>query len=184
MLTDTQARDAKPAEKPYKLSDAQALYLFVRPTGSKQWRFDNAFNARRKTLTIGAYPHTSLQDARRALDDARKALSKKVDPALKPISSTFKDVAEEWLRKLEKEGDDPKTWKKKRWLLSYAYPYIGSRNISEITAPELLQLLRKLEAPGKYESAKRLRSVLSRIFRYAIATPGPSAIPLPISSAR
>ncbi len=55
MLTDTQARNAKPAVKPYKLSDAQGLYLFVRPTGSKQWRFDYAFNARRKTLTIGAF---------------------------------------------------------------------------------------------------------------------------------
>lgn len=170
MLTDTQARNAKPAEKPYKLSDAQGLYLFVRPSGSKQWRFDYTFNDRRKTLTIGTYPHASLQDARRSLDDAKKALSKNVDPALKPTASTLKEVAEEWLRKLEKQGDLPPTMEKKHWLLSYAYPYIGNRNIPEITAPELLRLLRKLEAPGKYESAKRLRSVLSRIFRYAIAT--------------
>jgi integrase len=61
-------------------------------------------------------------------------------------------------------------WKKKRWLLSYAYPFIGNRNLTDITAPELLRVLRKLEGPGKYESAKRLRSVLSRVFRYGIAT--------------
>jgi integrase len=170
VLTDVQARNAKPAEKPYKLSDAQGLYLFIRTTGSKPWRFDYTFNARRKTLTIGTYPYTSLQGARRSVDDAKRSLSKDIDPALKPAAAGFKDVAEEWLRTLAKEGDDPKTMEKKRWLLSYAYPYIGSRNISGITAPELLQLLRRLEAPGKYESAKRLRSVLSRIFRYAIAT--------------
>ncbi|KAB2939373.1 MAG: tyrosine-type recombinase/integrase [Hyphomicrobium sp.] len=170
MLTDAQVRNAKPAAKPYKLSDAAGLYLFVRPTGSKQWRFDYKFNARRKTLTIGTYPYTSLQEARQSLHEAKNALSKSIDPALKPASATFKDVAEEWLKKLENEGDAAPTMEKKRWLLSYAYPYIGNRNLTDITAPELLRVLRKLEGPGKYESAKRLRSVLSRVFRYGIAT--------------
>lgn len=170
MLSDTQALNAKPLDRPYKLSDAAGLYLFVRPTGSKQWRFDYSYNSKRKTLTIGTYPYTSLKEARRSLENAKTALEKNIDPALRPLSVTFKDVAEEWLRKLEKEGDDPKTMEKKRWLLSYAYPVIASRPIPEITAPELLRILRKLESSGKYESAKRLRSNLSRIFRYAIAT--------------
>jgi len=170
VLTDAQVRNAKPAAKPYKLSDAAGLYLFVRPTGSKQWRFDYKFNDRRKTLTIGTYPYTSLQEARQSLHEAKKALSKSIDPAMKPTSATFKNVAEEWLKKLENEGDAAPTMEKKRWLLSYAHPYIGNRNLTDITAPELLRVLRKLEGPGKYESAKRLRSVLSRVFRYGIAT--------------
>jgi integrase len=170
VLSDTKALNAKPDAKPYKLADAQGLYLFVRPTGSKQWRFDYSYNTKRKTLTIGTYPYTSLKDARRSLEEAKTALEKNIDPALKPLSATFRDVAEEWLRKLEREGDDPKTMEKKRWLLTYAYPYLATRPVKEITAPELLRVLRKLEDRGMYESCKRLRSNFSRIFRYAIAT--------------
>jgi integrase len=170
VLTDAKARNAKPCARPYKLSDGAGLYLFVRPSGSKQWRYDYSFNVRRKTLAIGTYPYTSLRDARQLLHDSKTALAKSIDPALKPTTTTFKEIAEEWLTKLENEGDAAPTMQKKRWLLAYAYPYIGNRSLCEITAPELLRVLRKLEGPGKYESAKRLRSVLSRVFRYGIAT--------------
>jgi integrase len=170
VLTDTEARTAKPKDKAYKLYDREGLYLFVRPTGSKQWRYDYEFNHKRKTLTIGSYPDVRLLDARRARDDARRSLKTHKDPSFKAAGSTFKAVAEEWLHKLEREGDAPITTEKKRWLLSYAYPILEDRPISQITAPEILQALRKLEAKGKYESARRLRSVISRIFRYAIAT--------------
>lgn len=170
MLSDARVLNAKAMEKPYKLSDAYGLYLFIRPTGSKQWRFDYSFARKRKTLTIGTYPHVSLKDARNALGEAKRALSQDIDPALRPSSTTFRDVADEWLRKLEREGDATPTMEKKRWLLTYANPYLAQRPVHQITAPELLRVLRKLEDTGKYESAKRLRSVLSRIFRYAIAT--------------
>jgi hypothetical protein len=170
VLSDLKARTAKPRVRPYKLADGQGLYLFVRPTGSKQWRFDYSLNNKRRTLTIGTYPETSLLDARRSRDDAKRSLKKHIDPLPRAIATTFKAVAEEWLAKLEREGDIAPTMVKKRWLLSYAYPYLSERPIADISAPELLQVLRKVEQPGRYESAKRLRSILSRIFRYAIAT--------------
>lgn len=170
MLSDTRARTAKPKEKPYKLSDGAGLYLFVRPTGSKQWRYDYSFNQRRKTLTFGTYPHTTLAEARAQLQSAKTSLNKNTDPALKAEGCTFKEVAEEWLRTLEAKGDNPNTMQRKRCLLAYAYPHIGTKNVQDITTPELLAILRRLEANKLYESTKRLRSNLSRIFRYAIAT--------------
>ena len=80
-LVDTRLRNAKPKEKPYKLTDGNGLYLLVTPTGGKLWRFDYSFSAKRKTLSIGSYPEVSLTDARQRRDEARKLLVSGVDPS-------------------------------------------------------------------------------------------------------
>jgi integrase len=95
---------------------------------------------------------------------------RRLDKQIATIGNTFKTVAEEVLGKLEKEGRAPQTLEKLRWLLDFAYPSIGERRIAEITAPELLSVLRKVEARGRYETARRLRSTCGMVFRYAIAT--------------
>ena len=179
-LTDTALRNAKPRDSAYKLSDRDGLYLLVSTTGTKLWRFDYRFLAKRKTLALGKYPTVGLADARRACDDARKLLSQNIDPSEKrkldklamtiAAETTFRVVAEEWLLKMEREGRADSTMDKARWLLDLAYLKIGDRPIGAITAPELLLMLRRVEARGHYELAKRLRSVCGRVFRYAIAT--------------
>lgn len=179
-LTDTAVRSAKPRESAYKMSDSTGLYLFVPPSGSKLWRLDYRFSGKRKTLTLGKYPFIGLAEARRARDDARLLLEQGVDPSQKrkldrlaasvAAGNTLSVIAEEWMRKAEREGRAPATLSKNRWLLSLALPILGNRPISDITAPELLLVLRKAEARGCYETAKRMRSLFSRIFRYAIAT--------------
>src|SRR5262249_49834535 len=176
MLTDTRVRGAKPAVRPIKLTDGGGLHLLIQPHGSKLWRLAYRFAGKQKTLALGIYPTVSLQEAREHRDAAKRLLAKGFDPSVhrrlgngaKTESNSFKGVAEEVLAKLEKEGKADATLKKWRWLLAFAYPLLGDRPIGEITAPELLSVLRRVEASDRFESARRLRSTCGAIFRYAV----------------
>jgi integrase len=178
MLTDTRVRGAKPDQRPVKLSDGGGLHLLIQPHGSKLWRLAYRFIGKQKTLALGIYPTISLQEAREQRDAAKRLLAKGIDPSAKrrldkqtvATGNTFKAVAEEVLKKLEREGRAPRTLRKLRWLLDLAYPLIGERRVAEITAPELLSVLRKVESRGRYETAHRLRSTCGTVFRYAVAT--------------
>ena len=178
MLNDTRVRNAKPAERPIKLSDSGGLHLLIQPHGSKLWRLAYRFGGKQKTLAIGVYPTVTLKHAREKRDEAKRLLADGIDPSthrrLEKLTAasgnTFQAVAEEVLAKLEREGRADVTLTKKRWLLDFAYPAIGDRPVTEITAPELLAVLRKVEPRGRYETARRLRSTCGMVFRYAIAT--------------
>lgn len=179
-LTDTAIRNAKPHDRPYKLADGGGLYLLVNPTGSRLWRLKYRVEGREKLLSIGAYPDVSLARARERRDEARKALGEGLDPsALKrhaqqaakaaPVN-TFRAVAEEHLGKLTREGLADITLGKRRWLLDFAYPHFGDRDIATVSSADVLAALRQVEAKGHHETARRLRSVTGSVFRYAIAT--------------
>lgn len=180
MLTQLQITSAKAKAKPYNLSDGQGLVLIVQPTGSKLWRFRYRYGGAQKTLHLGPWPTLSLADAREKCREARKTIAAGLDPVLEKkraritarfsVATSFKEVALEWLAKCEREGRADVTVDKIRWLLGMAYPLIGSHPINSITPTEALAVLRKVEAKGRYESARRMRSVLSRVFRYGIAT--------------
>ncbi|MDV5824532.1 MULTISPECIES: tyrosine-type recombinase/integrase [Sphingobium] len=180
MLTYIQINAAKPREKAWNLSDSQGLYLVIQPNGSKLWRFNYRFLDKQKKLHLGGWPTTSLADARVRRDEAKKKIAEGIDPALEKkrariaakyaAANTFEAVAEEWLVKCERDGLAPVTVDKIRWLLAKAYPVIGSIPIAQITPHEALAVLRKVEATGAFESARRMRSVLSRVFRYGVAT--------------
>jgi integrase len=178
MLNDTRVRTAKPADRAVKLSDSGGLYLLIQPNGSKLWRLAYRFGGKQKTLAIGVYPTVTLKHAREKRDEAKRLLADNIDPSMQrrlekltaASGNTFRAVAEEVLVKLEREGRADVTLAKKRWLFDFAYPAIGERPIAKITAPELLAVLRKVEARGRYETARRLRSTCGMVFRYAIAT--------------
>lgn len=171
---------AKSKDKPYKLSDELGLYLLVMPTGGRLWRFNYRFEGKQKTLAFGNYPDLPLAKARAMRATAREALAEGHDPAQvrkdkqreaqARSNETFQAISEEWLGKLEREGRSSATMTKMRWLLDFARPDIGERPITELTAPELLDVLRKIELRGRHETANRLRSTFGTIFRYAIAT--------------
>jgi integrase len=177
---DVAFRSAKPREKPFKLSDGGGLFLLVQPNATKLWRLAYRFDGRQKLLALGQYPVISLADARIKRDAAKKLLADGVDPSIARKSerriaqmsrrNTFKAVAEELLIKFKGEGDAPATLKKKQWLLDFATPEFGNRPIAEIKAPEILDVLRKIEKRGRYETATRVRSTVGAVFRYAIAT--------------
>jgi integrase len=179
-LNHIQITNAKPRDKAYKVADSDGLYLVVNSNGTKLWRMNYRYLARQKTLYFGEWPTISLADARGRRDDARRQLTNGLDPVAEKkadrlaqqiaAANTFKAVAEEWVTKNEREDRAPVTLDKIRWLLGMAYPMIGDRPVSKISPQEVLAVLRKIEATGRCESARRMRSVLSRVFRYAIAT--------------
>jgi integrase len=179
-LTETAIRKAKPKAKSYKMSDTLGLYLQVNPSGSKLWRLKYHIDGVERKLALGSYPMVKLTEAREARDVARKQVSKLIDPnaakrqerivASISASNTFATVAEELLAKREIEGLSPRTMEKYVWLINLLSPDFVRRPVSEITPAELLHELRHHERRGRFETAKRLRSMASRVFRYAAAT--------------
>ncbi|MBU6207601.1 MAG: integrase arm-type DNA-binding domain-containing protein, partial [Alphaproteobacteria bacterium] len=170
---------AKGKDRAYKLADANGLFLYVTPEGRRYWRMNYRFDGKQRTLSFGVFPEVSLADARGKRDTARKALAEGNDPGIvkkraaiqakMDASNTFKIVAEEWLDKAKREGRAEVTLGKLSWLLGLAYPKIGDLKVNDITAPELLAVLRAVEKRGHYETARRLRSTCGQVFRYAIA---------------
>ncbi|MFG1190757.1 tyrosine-type recombinase/integrase [Xanthobacter flavus] len=179
-LSDVAVRSAKPQPRPVKLSDGGGLHLLVTPTGGRLWRLAYRFEGKQKQLALGAYPAVGLADARKARDAAKSALAAGVDPAAKAkaekaarqtaAANTFNLIADELLEKLAQENRSATTLDKVAWLLGFAREELGNRPISEITAAEVLSVLKKMEARGRRESAGRLRSTIGRVFRYAAAT--------------
>lgn len=178
-LTDSAVRNAKTKAKQYKLADERGLYLLVKPNGSRLWRLKYRLHGKEQLYAIGPYPTVSLKDAREAALKARKEIGEGKHPlaedkrreaeARSRAANTFQLVAEEYITKRELEGLDPVTVAKARWYLRFLSP-LWSRPVSEIEAYELLEVVKALEATGKRESAARVLSFASRVFRFAVVT--------------
>lgn len=178
-LTDMKCRNARPGQRLKKLSDGGGLQLWIQPSGSRQWRLAYRFGGKQRLLALGPYPVLSLADARERRGEAKKLLAKDVDPseakrqakrAQAQSEDTFRAIAQEYVSKLTQEGRAEATLTKLEWLLSFAYPTLGSRPVRHITVPEVLGVLQRVEARGRYETARRLRSTIGSVFRYAMAT--------------
>ncbi|MFY9326661.1 MAG: integrase arm-type DNA-binding domain-containing protein [Georgfuchsia sp.] len=179
-LTDIVIRRTKPAEKVLKLADEKGLYLRVESSGSKLWRFDYRFANKRKTLSLGKYPDVSLAQARERHTEARKLLANGVDPCevkkaqkiatAEGGANSFESVAREWFIKHKP------TWAKSHAdkiiarLENDLFPWLGGRPISEITPPEILRCLRRIEARGALDTAHRALQNCGQVLRYAVAT--------------
>src|ERR1700736_834600 len=175
-LTESTIRAAKPAEKPYKLYDERGLFMLVTPAGGRLWRFKYRRAGVEKLLTLGAYPDVSLKRAREKRDDARRNVADGIDPGVKrraerdAQTNTFAAVADEWLL-TKKNSLTPATWARdRRQIFKWVVPYLGNKPIGSIEAPELLEVLKRIEAKGVIDTAHRTREVCGRLFRYAIAT--------------
>ena len=170
-LTDTACRNAKPTDKPRKLTDSGNLYLLVQPTGARLWRMNYRFQGKQKTLAFGKSPEVGLADARVRRDDARMILASGLDPAdPRPVDSvSFEEVARDWLkgRASWSRGHFARVMSR---LEDDIFPQFGHMAISKIEAPTILAALRKVEDRGAMEIAKRLRQTIGQIMRYAIAT--------------
>lgn len=179
-LSDVAVRNAKPREKEYKLADGEGLYLLVTPAGGKLWRVKFRIDGREKKLALGAYPTISLRDARKRRDEARGRIADGKDPSREKqqakhrakvaAANTFGEIAKEYLAKRRREGMASSTADKGDYYISRMGPMIARLPISEIGAPDLLAVLRRIEAKGNYETARRVLQLASRVFRYAVAT--------------
>ena len=180
MLTSTACKNAKPKDKPYKLSDEKGLFLLVHPNGSKYWRLKYRVAGKEKLLSLGVYPEVSLADARDRRDESRKLHSKGVDPGAakqvekrtKKIASanSFEAIAKEWLANVKhKWSEDHHTYTLRRFE-AYAFPDIGCTPIAEISTPTLLAMARKIEVRGTIETTHKVLNACGQVFRYAIAS--------------
>jgi integrase len=179
-LTDIAIRNAKPREREYKLADGRGLYLLVTPSGGRLWRLKYRLHGVEKKLALGRYPDISLGEARKLRDAAREAVGSGNDPgtvrrreriaAKFAMGVTFGDVASEYIEKAEREGRAPATITKLRWMREWLLSSIGRRPVNQIEAHEILAVLKRQEANGNLETAKRTRAFASRVFRYAVAT--------------
>ena len=179
-LTDTAIRNAKPAEKAKKLFDGGGLYLEVAPSGGKWWRLKYRFGGKEKRLSLGVYPDVSLKDARERRDEARKLLANEVDPSenrkakkaakLERAANSFEVVAREWFGKHSPNWSANHSDRIIRRLERDIFPWIGGKPIADITAPQLLEVIRRIEQRGALETAHRALGNCGQVFRYAIAT--------------
>ncbi len=179
-LNDTTIRALKPKDKPYKVSDFEGLYLTVTPTGSRLWHLKYRIEGREKRLSFGAYPHVTLAQARKLKDQAKAVLAAGNDPgALKQEekqslrdseAQSFSAIAAAFKDRAQKEGKALATQTKTEWLPDMANADFGNKQMAEINPAMILGCLRKVEAKGNYETARRLRARIGGVFRYAIAT--------------
>lgn len=181
-LTVTACKNAKPREdgKPLRLSDEKGMYLEVMPTGAKYWRLKYRFNGKEKRLALGVFPEVGLADARDKREEARRLLSEGIDPsehrkvakASTQLNSenSFEAVAREWFAKYLPTWVASHADKIMRRFERDLFPWLGSRPIAAIEAPELLSCLQRIEHRGAIETAHRAMQNAGQVFRYAIAT--------------
>lgn len=157
-------------------SDIQGLQLHVFSTGRKSWYMAYRFEGKQKSYGIGTYPEVSLAEAREKKEDARMLLKKGIDPnALKKIQqkenaglNSFQHVALEWYGKKQSIWANSTANKVKRRLEVDLLPYLGEKNIAEISAPQLLEVIRRIENRS-VDTAYRALEECGQIFRYGIA---------------
>jgi hypothetical protein len=180
-LTDRQIRNAKGLpERILKLSDGEGLQLWLMPSGAKLWNLAYRFDGKQRKLAIGPFPRVSLRDARTRREEAKRQLDNGLDPshqkrlariaAATQRANTFGSIADELLVQKRREGKAPSTMAKLEWLLRLARPALGTKPMNVIAAPEVLQVLRGVEARERLETAHRLRAFIGSIFRFAVAT--------------
>jgi hypothetical protein len=177
-LNDRQIKNAKPAEKPFKLNDGKGLYLYINTSGGKLWRFDFSHNGKRKTLSIGKYPTVSLVEARQAAENARRLLVSGQDPSeakqqakrerQTAALNTFESIARRW------HSDNLIRWKENhaarvlRYFETDVFPVIGAMSIQEIRVSDIKAVLDGVMVRGVNNTAEKIREWTGAIFDYAV----------------
>ncbi|KTC24620.1 integrase [Pseudomonas marginalis ICMP 9505] len=178
MLTDAHCRSAKPKEKLYRLNDQRGLYLEVKPSGVKAWRYRFALNGKSSMIGLGDYPAVRLSEARERSEAARKLVKEGINPAQQrqldrlrqtnEATNTFDAIAKEWLQ--TKDWEDITKNRRLDMLERVVFPSIGKRPIREITSAQVLSILQTTFKRGAPSVAAEARRTMSAVFEYAVAT--------------
>jgi len=179
-LTHAEIRNAKPGPKPIKLFDGGGLYLELAPSGGKWWRFKYRYEGKEKRLSLGVWPEVGLKDARERCAEIRRQIAAGIDPsearkARKAAmtgqdANSFEVVAREWHAKQVPTWAPAHSERIIRRFEADIFPWIGGRPVGEITAPELLAVVRRIEERGALETAHRALQTCGQVFRYGVAT--------------
>ncbi|CAJ8830695.1 phage integrase [Burkholderia pseudomallei] len=177
-LTDTAIRNAKPTDKPVRLFDGGGLYLEIAPSGGKWWRLKYRFGGKEKRYSLGVYPEVTLATARKKRDEAREKLAAGIDPgeakkaekraSLLAAAHSFEVVARGWMDERKTTVEPAQHAKTLARMENDVFPWLGKRPIAEIDAPEILVVLKRVDGRGARFTAHRIRSEISRVFRYGI----------------
>lgn len=177
-LTAKAVEQAKPKDRSYRLSDGRGLFLYIGKGGSKGWRLRYFFGGKEKMISLGIYPEVSLKDARNKCLDARRLIDDGIDPSsarkeekaeIQDTTETFESVAREWHTKYLQTWTEGHAKTIISRLENNVFPWIGTSPIKEVSAQDVLGLLRRIEARGAIESAHRVRGIIGQVFRYAVA---------------
>lgn len=179
-LTVTAIKNVKPSKKAKRLFDGGGLYLEVSPNGGKWWRLKYRFAGKEKRISLGVFPAISLKEARDRKDEARRLLANDIDPSehrkahkarIKLSSKNcFESVAREWFSKHQQNWAKSHSTKIIQRLERDIFPWIGDKPIDSVTAPQLLDVIRRVESRGALETAHRAMANCGQVFRYAVAT--------------
>jgi integrase len=179
---DTVFRTAKAKDASYRIGDGGGLFLLVEPVGAKRWRWQYArpVTGKRNTLSLGDYPKVTVAQARQKRDDALRLLAGGIDPGehrkhvkaagIEAAANTFKALCLEWLSSREGVIEPAQIAKAKARLLKDVIPWLGDKPIHAITAPDILAVMRRIDARGARYTAHKVKQEISMIMRYAIAT--------------
>jgi integrase len=179
-LSDTSIRNAKPGDKAYTLTDERGLSIQINPNGGKWWRLRFRFDGKEKMLSVGTYPDIGLKEARERREEARNLLANGVDPSqhrkatkaakVALAANSFEIICREWLENKRSNVEEAQYKKALARLEKDVFPWMGRTPITDITAPEVLAVLRRIDARGARYTAHKVKSEISQCFRYAIAT--------------
>lgn len=189
MLTLPAVKNAKPRGKPYKLADGMGLSLLVEPTGAKLWRFRFRYGGKESMVSFGAWPEVSIADAREQRDDARRQLREGINPsAARKLArverevagaNTFRAVAADWIEANRNQWIESHVERVQASLDRDILPALGDRPIADITAAEVLAVVRKIEKRDALDQAKRALQRMTSIFALGV-----SSLRCPVNPAR
>lgn len=179
-LTARQAETAKAADKDYKLTDGQGLYLLVKTTGAKYWNLKYRFGGKERKLSIGVWPVVTLAQARVKREEARRMIAEGKDPSYEKqaqkrahkqnTGNTFKFISTEWFDHKAREWTPRYHEDQFNRIRRYVWPVIGHRPVTEVKPLDMLECLRQIESEGKLEALRKTRQVCVQIFAYAVVT--------------
>lgn len=179
-LTDTAIRNTKPTDKPFKVTDGQGLFILVNPNGSKWWRLKYRIAGKEKLLSLGTYPATTLKEARAKRDEAKRQIAAGIDPSAQRkavkmateerCANSFEVICREWLNWKRSNVQEAQYLKALARQEKDVFPWLGQKAIADITAPEILSVLKRIDDRGARYTAHKVRSEMSQCFRYAIVT--------------
>ena len=179
-LTDIKIKNIKPKEKPFRVAAGRGLFLLVKLDGSKHWIFRYQFEGKENNLSFGRYPEVSLLNAEKQATSIHALLADGINPsenkkAVKAsktgvLANSFEVVAREWAVSYFTNKSDSHKDRTLRRLESYLFPWLGSKPVSEITAPQILDVIKRIEHLNKLETAHRTLQATSQVFRYAVQT--------------
>lgn len=179
-LTDVKIKNAKPKDKAYKLAAGRGLHLLVKTDGSKHWQFRFRFDGKENTIAIGRYPEVTLANAEKKATSALELLAEGINPSENKkaakasktgaLANSFEVLAREWASSYFKTKSESHQERTIRRLELYIFPWLGSKPISELTAAQILEVVKRIANLNKLETAHRTLQAVSQVFRYAVQT--------------